>query len=44
VVKIRNPTKPIYGEYKPQSSQRAQSPHERFLGLSGIALTFASPL
>ncbi len=29
---ICNPIKPIYGEYKPQSSQRAQSPHKRFSG------------
>ena len=41
---IFNPIKPIYDEYKPQSSQRAQSPHERFFGLSGTVLTFARPL
>ncbi len=27
---IFNPIKPIYDEYKPQSSQRTQSPHQRF--------------
>ena len=26
----RSPIKPIYDEYKPQSSQRTQSPHQRF--------------
>jgi len=44
VVKFR-PSKPnqteIYDEYKPQSSQRAQSPDKRFFGLSGTVLTFA---
>jgi len=44
VVKIRlskpNQTE-IYDEYKPQSSQRTQSPHKRFFGLLGTVLTFA---